>query len=138
MRDPSNACARADATPRLKIVGMSIPADTTNKPSFIIALRVSFIRYAPLTLQYCLTWHPQGVPLHFKYETISLCHPERSEGSLSGERSFAALRMTLLHRLRLTRNTSSLNCIAPCGITAGPDSTIWFTEISSNKIGRLA
>jgi len=26
----------------------------------------------------------------------------------------------------------------PWGITAGPDSTIWFTEISSNKIGRLA
>src|SRR5436309_14900406 len=51
--------------------------------------------------------------IHFKEETISLCHPERSEGSLSGERSFAALRMTLLKRLRLTRKTSSLKCIAP-------------------------
>src|SRR5205085_6976228 len=27
-----------------------------------------------------------------KEETISLCHPERSEGSLAGQRSFAALR----------------------------------------------
>jgi len=36
----------------------------------------------------------------------SLCHPERSAGSLSSERSCAALRMTLLHRLRLTRNSS--------------------------------
>src|SRR5947209_3806533 len=49
-------------------------------------------------------------------ESIWLCHPERSEGSLSGERSFAALRMTILNRLRLTRKTSSLKkCIAPCG-----------------------
>src|SRR5205823_6358609 len=52
-------------------------------------------------------------PIHFKYETISLCHPERELWSctLPGERSFAALRMTLLHRLRLTRNTSSLKWI---------------------------
>ncbi len=68
---------------------------------------------------------PQGT-IHFKEETTSLCHPfaslrassERSEGSLAGERSFAALRMTLLNRLRLTRNTSSLKCIdhkgSPC------------------------
>ena len=34
-----------------------------------------------------------------------------SFGSLSGERSFAALRMTLLPRLRLTRRTSSLKWI---------------------------
>src|SRR5712692_4658638 len=54
-------------------------------------------------------------PIHFKEETISLCHPERSEGSLSGERSFAALRMTLLHRLRLTRKTSYLKCIGHKG-----------------------
>src|SRR5437773_10443621 len=67
------------------------------------------------------SWHPQG-PIQFKYETISLCHPERSEGSLAGQRSFAeftlsganGLRMTLLHRLRLTRTTSSLKCIGPC------------------------
>ncbi len=26
-------------------------------------------------------------PIQFKEETISLCHPEQSEGSLSGERS---------------------------------------------------
>src|SRR6266404_5749352 len=58
------------------------------------------------------TWHPQGA-IHFKEESISLCHPERSEGSLAGQRSFAALRMTVLHRLRLTRKTSSLKCIAP-------------------------
>jgi hypothetical protein len=46
-------------------------------------------------------------PIPFKEETIWLYHPERSEGSLSGERSFAALRacpersegMTLLKRL---------------------------------------
>ena len=31
-------------------------------------------------------------PIHFKEESISLCHPERSEGSLAGQRSFAALR----------------------------------------------
>src|SRR5438105_13481814 len=53
------------------------------------------------------------VPIHFKEETISLCHPERSEGSLSGERSFAPLRMTLLKWLRLTRKTSSLKWIGP-------------------------
>ena len=34
-------------------------------------------------------------PIHFKEESISLCHPERSEGSLAGQRSFAALRMTM-------------------------------------------
>src|SRR6266446_10678806 len=54
-------------------------------------------------------------PIHFKEETVSLCHPERSEGSLAGQRSFAALRMTILHRLRLTRKTSYLKCIGPCG-----------------------
>src|SRR5258708_8986754 len=60
-------------------------------------------------------------PLQFKEERISLCHPERSAGSLSGERSCAALRMTLLalrmtllHRLRLTRTSSSLNCSGAC------------------------
>src|SRR2546428_13978417 len=57
---------------------------------------------------------PQGT-IHFKEETVSLCHPERSEGSLFGERSFAALRMTILHRLRLTRKTSYLKCIARKG-----------------------
>src|SRR5207249_1538835 len=50
-----------------------------------------------------------------KEETIWLCHPERSEGSLFSERSFAPLRMTLLNRLRLTRKTSYVKCIAPCG-----------------------
>src|SRR5258708_1357321 len=65
-------------------------------------------------------WHPQGV-IHFKEETISLCHPEQSEGSLAGPRSFALLRMTRLHRLRLTRNSSYLSnssylkCIARKG-----------------------
>src|SRR3989440_6752311 len=53
--------------------------------------------------------------IHFKEETISLCHPERSEGSLSGKRSFAPLRMTLLNRLRLTRNTSYLKGIGLWG-----------------------
>ena len=43
---------------------------------------------------------------------------ERSEGSVSGERSFAALRMTILHRLRLTRKTSYLKCIAHKGPSA--------------------
>src|ERR1700682_2746108 len=38
----------AEATPRLKIAGMTIPADTANMPSFIIALRESFIGNAPL------------------------------------------------------------------------------------------
>src|SRR6266705_3437419 len=50
-RDPSNACALADATPRLKTAGMIIPADTTNNPSFIIALRVSLI-IIPLQLSW--------------------------------------------------------------------------------------
>src|SRR5439155_13798682 len=50
-----------------------------------------------------------------KEETISHCHPERSEGSVSSERSFAALRMTMLKRLRLTRNTSYLKCLAHKG-----------------------
>src|SRR2546430_16408647 len=45
----------------------------------------------------------------------SCASSERSEGSLSGERSFAALRMTLLKRLGLTRKTSSLKCIAHKG-----------------------
>jgi len=60
-------------------------------------------------------------PIHFKEETISLCHPERSAGSRAGRRSCAALRMTLLplrmtilNRLRLTRTSSSLKCIALC------------------------
>src|SRR5207249_1779806 len=43
------------------------------------------------------------------------CHPERSEGSLSGQRSFAPLRMTILNRLRLTCNASYLKCIVPRG-----------------------
>jgi len=60
-------------------------------------------------------WMERLWAIHFKEETLSLCHPERSEGSLSGERSFAALRMTILPRLRLTRKTSYLKCIAPCG-----------------------
>src|SRR5260370_41288304 len=54
--------------------------------------------------------------IHFKEEIISLCHPERSEGSLAGHRSFPALRMTLLPRLRLTHRTSSLKCIGPKGL----------------------
>src|SRR6266568_4175102 len=61
-----------------------------------------------------LDGRPQG-PIHFKEETIWLCHPERSEGSLFGERSFAPLRMTILNRFRLTRKTSSLKCIAHRG-----------------------
>src|SRR5258708_20866968 len=55
-------------------------------------------------------------PIHFKEETISLCHPERSEGSLVGQRSFATLRMTRLHRLRLTRTSSYLKGIGVCPI----------------------
>ncbi len=50
---------------------------------------------------------PQARP-SFKEETISLCHPERSEGSHAGQRSFATLRMTLLNRSCLTRKLSSL------------------------------
>src|SRR5258708_30516726 len=65
----------------------------------VLAGIVCFLR---LTLPYSHGLS-QGVPLariHFKEETISLGHPEGSEGSLYGERSFAALRMTLLTRLR--------------------------------------
>src|SRR2546421_9145711 len=71
-------------------------------------LTIPFI--VSLTEQETPPGRPQGT-IHFNEETISLCHPERSEGSLSGERSFAPLRMTLLHRLRLTRKTSSLKWI---------------------------
>src|ERR1051326_3897015 len=41
--EPSCACDMAEATPRLKMVGIIIPAETANMPSFIIALRESFI-----------------------------------------------------------------------------------------------
>src|SRR2546421_8307397 len=44
-------------------------------------------------------------PIHFKEESIP---------SLRSMSSFAALRMTLLNRLRLTRRTSYLKCIVPC------------------------
>ena len=40
--------------------------------------------------------------IHFKEESIRLCHPECSEGSLAGQRSFAALRMTIVKRHRFT------------------------------------
>src|SRR5690349_21026620 len=58
--------------------------------------------------------------MHFKYETIVLCHPERSEGSPPDKRSFASLRMTLWHWLRLTRTTCSLKCIGACGHPRSP------------------
>ena len=52
---------------------------------------------------------------------IQECHPEQSEGSLAGPRSFALLRMTRLllrmtrlNRLRLTRNSSSVKWIGAC------------------------
>ena len=60
------------------------------------------------------------VPIHFfKEETISLCHAEPMrfaqgklrEGALAGQRSFASLRMTMLNRLRLTRNSSYLGVV---------------------------
>src|SRR2546421_8675699 len=58
-----------------------------------------------------------------KKRASRFCHPERSEGSLSGQRSFAALRMTILPRLRLTRKTSSLKWIdhkgSPLAFDAG-------------------
>src|SRR5258706_15998477 len=47
-RESCIACGLADATPRLKIAGMTIPADTTSNPSLIIALRLSFIIFTPL------------------------------------------------------------------------------------------
>jgi hypothetical protein len=71
----------------------------------------------------------QGLPpIHFKEEIISLCHPEHSEGSLAGQRSFAVLRacpersegMTILPRLRLTRKTSSLKWIGACPCPVAP------------------
>src|SRR2546421_4459209 len=71
-------------------------------------LTIPFI--VSLTEQETPPGRPRGT-IHFNEETISLCHPERSEGSLAGQRSFATLRMTLLHRLRLTRKTSSLKWI---------------------------
>src|SRR5260370_20389497 len=37
----------AEATPRLKMAGITIPAETTNIPFFIIALRESCMRNAP-------------------------------------------------------------------------------------------
>src|SRR2546428_13212267 len=41
----------------------------------------------------------------------SCASSERSEGSLAGQRSFAALRMTILKGLRLTRKTSYINSV---------------------------
>ena len=38
---------------------------------------------------------------------MQACHPERSEGSLAGQRSFAALRMT-------SEMVSYLKCIGAC------------------------
>ena len=44
----------------------------------------------------------------------ALAESRRSNLNSVTVRSFAALRMTLLHRLRLTRTTSSLKCIGAC------------------------
>src|SRR5260370_26602748 len=49
-------------------------------------------------------------PPHFKEESISLCHPERTAGPLAGQGSCAALSTTLLTRFRLTRTSSYLKC----------------------------
>src|SRR6266699_211033 len=46
--EPSRAWELAEATPRLNTAGITIPADTTRRPSFIIALRESFILMSPL------------------------------------------------------------------------------------------
>ncbi len=70
-------------------------------------------------------------PRHFfKEETISLCHPERSAGSLAGQRSCAALRMTRLNRLRLTRTSSSLKCIVPWASQTSDH----FMKLSAHKL----
>src|SRR6266516_4965871 len=42
MCEPSRAWTLAEATPRLNIAVITIPADTTKRPSFIIALREIF------------------------------------------------------------------------------------------------
>jgi hypothetical protein len=84
-------------------------------------------------------------PLHFKEETISLCHPSLRSGSRAGQSSFAALRMTLLNRLRLTRTSSSLQCSGgkPCQASLArtpvdylqfPTSTNPFPSWSSNQV----
>ena len=65
---------------------------------------------------------------------ISLCHPERSEGSLAGQRSFAALRMTILHRLRLTRKTSDLKCIG----LKGREASVAFAPLTQVRMEPLA
>src|SRR5581483_1173814 len=51
MREPSSDCDMAEATPRLKMAGMTMPADTANMPSFIIALRESFTGNAPFLIE---------------------------------------------------------------------------------------
>src|SRR5215471_6417110 len=48
MCEPSRAWTLAEATPRLNIAGITIPADTTRRPSFIIALRESFMNHSLL------------------------------------------------------------------------------------------
>src|SRR5258708_39273600 len=48
MSEPSRAWELAEATPRLNIAGIIIPADTNRRPSFIIDLRESFILISPL------------------------------------------------------------------------------------------
>src|SRR5437763_11338361 len=55
-------------------------------------------------------------PSHFVIPSLrSRASSERSEGSLPAQRSFAALRMTILKRFRLTRKTSSLKWIGRKG-----------------------
>ncbi len=85
---------------------------------------------------------PAWRPRHFKDETISLCHPFASReaqalsasfGSLCGQRSFAALRMTLLHRLHLTRNTSYLKCIELGASTPARASGWFYHEWSAHR-----
>src|SRR6266702_5459169 len=58
---------------------------------------------------------------------------EHSEGSLCGQRSFAALRMTLLHRLHLTRNTSYLKCIELGASTPARASGWFYHEWSAHR-----
>ena len=63
----------------------------------------------------------RGVPLqsiHFKEANLWLCHPERSEGSLCGERSFAALGMTFLPSRRVLSTRHAMPCIIRLAETA--------------------
>src|SRR5581483_1274518 len=73
---PSCASVMAEATPRLKMAGITIPAETTSIPSFIIALRDNFIRIPLVQLILRRGHHQVKRPAH-AIEWIRLATAQR-------------------------------------------------------------